>query len=144
MANRCYETITLFGKPEKVKEVLDYVLSQKQEDYGDEFVSKAFPISLCSIKDNKIGLETKYAPVSFNQLSKSFPEVGFLSSSMTENCGEDLCLMINGDLIYSVYYNYEEMYMGDDQPNTWEFVTGHKLNDENICKAFNLIEKGVA
>jgi hypothetical protein len=144
MANRSYQTITLYGKPEKVKEVLECVLSQKEIDFEDGFGTKVFPISLCSIKDDKIYLETRYASVGFDELSKSFPEVGFMSSSWTENCGQELFLMINGHCIYEVYYNCEEMYMGDDQPNTWELVTGLKLNDKNICKAFNLIEKGVA
>jgi hypothetical protein len=144
MANRSYQTITLFGKTEKVKEILNYVISQKEKDFENEFITKVFPISLCSIKDDKIHLETKYAPVGFKELSISFPEVGFKSSSTTEFSGEELILMINGKCIYSVYYNYEEMYAGEDNPNTWELITGHKLKEENIKSAFNITEKGVA
>lgn len=154
MANRSYQTITLFGKAEKVNEVLNYINDNRITVFEDgssaifednSFVSKSFPISLCGIKrnENKIILETKYAPVGFKELSISFPEVGFQSSSTTEFSGEELILVINGKCIYSVYYNYEEMYAGVDNPNTWELITGHKLKEENIKSAFNITKKGV-
>jgi hypothetical protein len=139
MANRSYQTITLYGNPEKVEEVIKFIKGTAKESLGDgTFFCETFPISLCGIEQpNKIHLETKYASVGFYQLSRKFPEVEFMSSSTTEGLGEELTYIINGQLLYSVYYNYEYMECQEPAP------TVH-LNKENIKKAFNIKGKEAA
>lgn len=129
MANRCYQTVTLYGKSEEIKEVIDFVLLGKTKEFEDgTFLTDQFPISLCSIKDNnKIVLETKYASVGCTELSKLFPLILFKSSSYTEGYGEELFFVKNNDLIYSVYYNVDE-----------ERNVGNILNEEYLKNAFNV------
>lgn len=152
MANRSYQTVELFGKPEKIKEVLNYVNENRITVFedgssaifdDDQFVSKSFPISLCRIDSDKniIHLETKYVPADTGDISKQFSDVGFVDYSMTEGGGEDLCIILNGNLLYSVFFNHERMDFGENETNIWETVSNTKLIKENINAAFNLINK---
>jgi hypothetical protein len=129
MANRCYQTIKLFGKPELVKKVIDFVILRKCHEFEDgKFVSDQFPLSLCYIKnDCEICLETKYGPADFNEISKFFPKVGFQSGSFTDGTGIDECAyMINGSVLYSDYLEVQG-------PEMWEDITGTKMNLKGVA-----------
>lgn len=128
MANRSYQTVKLFGNPEKIKEVFNYILSEKKtEFYDDNFGTDVFPISLTAIypDKNEIVLETKYGPADFFELSKRFPEVGFKSSSFTDGVGnEEVTYALSGSVLYSVFIDIEGPYW-------WKNTTGNEMKSVN-------------
>ena len=134
MANRATQTIELFGKPENIKEVFDYIINEKTKDFeGDNFGTTVFPNSLTSldIPNNKIILETNYAPVGFKELSEKYPNVGFKSYSFTNGVGiEEVIYVLNGSVLYSSYIEIEG-------PFWWKTVTGNEIKSVNdVAESF--------
>lgn len=144
MANRCYQTIELWGKPEKIKEVIDYVISQKECELVDQwFGSKVFPISRCSIGSEDIFLEQKYCSVDFSELSELFPEVGFHSHSLTDGEGNvDEYYVLNGRLLFyrpmhcvqddDIYYGGNYPSLEQEYPEAeeeWEKIVGISIKN---------------
>lgn len=131
MANRCYQTVTLYGKSEKIKEVIDFVLLRKTKDYEDgTFLNDQFPISLCSIKENdKIVLETKYGPPikCIEELSQMFPEIGFVSGSFTDGQGiSESHHILGGSVLHGTFIEVQA-------PEMWEDITGTKMNLKGVA-----------
>lgn len=128
MANRSSQKVTLFGKPEKIKEVMDYVNKGHSQDHKDEsFVSFTFPESITTLKrnDNVILIETAHSSVSCTDISKRFPQVGFYSKSFTDGYGiEEICYSLGGIDLYSVYIRIEG-------PQIWKEITGNDMEDVN-------------
>jgi hypothetical protein len=131
MANRCYQTVTLYGKPEKIKEVIDFVLLRKTKDFEDgTFLNDQFPVSLCSIiEPDKISLETKYGPPikSIEELSQFFPEVGFVSGSFTDGYGaEESHHILGGSVLQGTFLEVQA-------PEMWEDITGTKMDLKGVA-----------
>lgn len=136
MANRCYQTVRLFGKAEKIKEVIDYVQSEKEIEYEDgSFIFSLIPDSLTKIVgEDCISFETKYCSVGMNELSKKFPEVGFRSGSFTDGAGdEELCYYLDGILLY---YHFENV----QYPKWWKKITGNEIGDLTDIRSIDNIE----
>ena len=124
MASWCDQSVTLVGKPEKIKEAIDFVIRRKTKEFDNgTFYTDQFPISLCSMKENEIILQTKYgAPYKcIEELSSMFPEVGFISTSFTDGTGIDQCAYIlGGSMLYHTYLEVQA-------PEYWEDTTGYKM-----------------
>lgn len=111
MANRCDQKISLYGLKEKVKEVIDYIKSNRTDKFPDgniftstrgEFITTVFPNSLCFIDvENVIHLETTWDSAKFLELTALFPDVGFRSAYFMDGIGEgELRYVINGEILY--------------------------------------------
>jgi hypothetical protein len=128
MSNRCSQTVNLYGEAVKVKEVFDYIISLKTEEYEYDvnfFSTEAFPISLCSIlrEEERIILETRYGPPipAIIELSKKYKEVGFRSGSFTDGGGEEKeHFILDGIIIYSQYLEVQG-------PDYWKKITGSSM-----------------
>jgi len=108
MANWCDETVQLFGPTAKIVEVIEHIKNLKKEDYDDEsFGTEAFPNSICRVHSvsNSIDLLTKDGPVpELQDLSKKFPDVGFITESFTEGDGGSCVAYLKGGLVYLSTY----------------------------------------
>lgn len=122
MANRCNQTIHLYGNPEKVKEVIDYLISNKVNPRARKnFVIDIFPMSLCTISENKIFVNRNNEPETLHSISYKFPDVGFMSQSSTDGIGqEEKTFYLNSNIIYHTYYEVEAAEL-------WEKTTGNKM-----------------
>lgn len=134
MANWCDETVQLFGPTAKIVEVIEHIKNLKKEDYDDgSFGTDAFPNSICRVHSvsNSIDLLTKYGPVpELQDLSKKFPDVGFITESFTEGDGDRCVAYLKRGLVYLSTYISLIMFV------EWDELFSRKSEEEKEYFSF--------